>query len=136
MLKRERTRTPTLIYRELHCGPTNLNLSKVQFERRNGIWRIWAPPPNLQEIPVAGHSGPFEWAASPLLILPNQKYNPLGAPCITLRCHIDFNSYRENLLSAFTAFTVSSNHVSFPHHHYVLKLTHGSSFVNLFLRLL
>jgi len=28
-------------------------------KKLEGIWRIWAPPPNLQEIPVAGHSVPF-----------------------------------------------------------------------------
>ena len=43
------------------------------------------------------------------------KYNSLECPSISLRGHIAFNSYWENLLAAFPAFTLSSLCIIIPH---------------------
>ena len=60
---------------------------------------------------ILGLGGPLSkevLSCVPLAKPPDQKYNSLGVPSITLRGHIAFNSYWENLLAAFPAFTLSS----------------------------
>ena len=68
-------------------------------------------------MPVARHSGPCLRFISfgsgsgcvPLAIPPDQNYNSQAAPYVTLRA-IAFNSHRENLLTAFPAFTLLCTH--------------------------
>ena len=60
---------------------------------------------------ILGLGGPLSkevLSCGPLANPPDQKYNSLGVPSIPLRGHIAFNSYWENLLTAFPTFTLSS----------------------------
>ena len=83
---------------------------------KGGSWRI--RPPHQTDIRnqspvILGLVGLLRRAVAscvPLAIPPNQKYNPWGAPHVTHRCHIAFNSHGENLLAAFPAFTLLCTH--------------------------
>ena len=109
-----------------HCGPTNLKLNSLSkwgamnslcnHTKLSGSWRI--RPPHQTDIRnqspvILGLVGLLRRAVAscvPLAIPPNQKYNPWGAPHVTHRCHIAFNSHGENLLAAFPAFTLLCTH--------------------------
>ena len=61
--KRERTRTPQPHLRNFTSGqPTLISLSFTRKEAPG----VSAATPRPTEVQVTGHSGPFEWAASPL----------------------------------------------------------------------